>query len=518
MKKLVCIWLILLPFFVQAQNQTPQITLRDVQVNEATGLLTVNYDLSDAENDSLEVSMVFSNDAGKLFSIPATGASGDIGFPVFSGSGKKINWNYRGQLTGGLEFHMKLIASDRQPVDIQAMVDQVDSIRLRQDLQFIQGIRHRRAGAAHLQAVKDTIAGFFLSENLPVNRLGWVYATTYNAENILAKHAGTTKESNWYLIGGHFDSVEESPGADDNGAAIAGMFEAARILTQYHFKKSIRFAGFDLEEQGLIGSTRFVSSQMPPMEQMQGFFDFEMIGYFSNRPNTQRLPTGFNLLFPDATAALAADSLRGNFITNVSNTPSAPLMQAFESAAKKYVPGLKVVSLQIPGNGSIAPDLNRSDHTPFWNKDYQALMLTDGAEFRNRNYHQPTDVLDSLNFSFMANVVKATIAAVATLAEAEHSSLAVVALPLITSVQDVQRCRFSILPNPAFDRVQIHSDGCALPASRIDLISPGGQIVRQWDIESNQQVWLNLSGINPGIYFMKIQTDQDFQVQRILKR
>ena len=92
----------------------------------------------------------------------------------------------------------------------------------------------------------------------------------------------------------------EAPGADDNGTAIAGMLEAMRILSGFSFRNSLRFIGFDLEEPGLKGSIRYVSSSIPDYEEIGGVLNMEMIGYTCEEPNCQTVPFGFNLLFPEA--------------------------------------------------------------------------------------------------------------------------------------------------------------------------------------------------------------------------
>ena len=80
------------------------------------------------------------------------------------------------------------------------------------------------------------------------------------------------------------------------------------------------------------------------------------------------------------------------------------------------MPALRALKGDVPGTGTIAPDLRRSDHAPFWDANKKALMLTDGADFRNYNYHTAGDSAGTLNFTFMTNVVKATLATLAELA------------------------------------------------------------------------------------------------------
>ncbi|MGH8701531.1 MAG: M28 family peptidase, partial [Burkholderiales bacterium] len=82
-------------------------------------------------------------------------------------------------------------------------------------------------------------------------------------------------------------------------------------------------------------------------------------------------------------------------------------------------PDLKTVSLLVPGRGELFPDTRRSDHAAFWEYGYPAVMLTDTANFRNSHYHQPTDTLDTLDFTFMEQVAAAATAAAIRLAGKE---------------------------------------------------------------------------------------------------
>jgi hypothetical protein len=67
---------------------------------------------------------------------------------------------------------------------------------------------------------------------------------------------------------------------------------------------------------------------------------------------------------------------------------------------------LPVESLFLPFDGWILPDTRLSDHASFWDAGLPALMITDTAFFRNPNYHLPSDTIDTLDFTFMAQLVK----------------------------------------------------------------------------------------------------------------
>ena len=65
--------------------------------------------------------------------------------------------------------------------------------------------------------------------------------------------------------------------------------------------------------------------------------------------------------------------------------------------------------LSLPGNGGLIPEARLSDHSPFWDQGYPALMITDTAFLRNPHYHGATDTLETLNLEFMAKVCEGVI-------------------------------------------------------------------------------------------------------------
>lgn len=445
---------------LQAQNAAPLVNNVSASADTVLKKVTIGFSVTDAENDPLEITFAASDNNGQTYFVNASAVTGDVGYPVTPGPGKQLVWDYSALTGVSGTYTLKVTADDRQTVPIQQMVDQVDTLRLKHDMSLVEGIRHYTAGTAHLAEVKDTIFSRFVACSLNPHIQSFTYQS-FSAENVIGQRSGEVHEDTVYIVDGHYDSVNNGPGADDNGSAVIGVLEAARILSQYEFKKTIRFIGFSMEEQGCKGSIQYVSNGLLPDETVDGVLNFEMIGYYSDRSNSQEFPAGFNLLFPAAYATVSADTFKGNFITNVANTASSPLKQKFNQCAAVYVPALKVVSIEAPGNAEIAQDLRRSDHAPFWDGGMKALMLTDGAEYRNNNYHTASDVSDSLNFAFIQNVVKATVGTLAELAEPIHAGrgTAGVTLPNVTAPASLTAVdlpeELRLIPNPANDRVSV---------------------------------------------------------------
>ncbi len=484
-----------------SQNLPPEINNFNI-VDNGDLSVTITYDLLDNEGEDCLVSLQVIDENGNSFLVQNNG-EGDINTLVTVGNGKSITWNYNNDLDASGNYIFKLVADDLYEIDIQELVDQVDSTLLHTDLEFIQGIRHRDTGLDHLEEVRDMITSRMESFGYSPETQAFNYSN-FTGENYIANDLGTESQDEVYILCGHYDTVFNSPGADDNGSAIAGMLEAMRLLSPYRFKKTVRFIAFDLEEPGLKGSIDYVTNGVPSSDEISGVLDFEMIGYFTEEPNSQSLPFGFNSLFPDAYAQVQTDEFRGNFIANVGKVDQNSWELAFQNAASTYVPNLKVVTIIAPSNWeTITPDLGRSDHAPFWVADNPAVMLSGTANFRNQNYHTPNDTIETLNFTFMADVVKAAVATLAEEAEIQHSGIAVGSIDLMVNmVEENSIDDIHFYPNPVQNTLNIES---SIKIDKIELIATDGKVVLTINNPKNT---IDISSIAKGIYTVRVNSNK----------
>jgi hypothetical protein len=216
--------------------------------------------------------------------------------------------------------------------------------------------------------------------------------------NVLATIPAATGASAYYVVGAHYDTVPSTPGADDNASAVAVMLELAGRLRQARLKAPILFAAFTLEEPpahwtGDQGSRVFVRSCQSNGDSVLGAIILEMVGYTAPRQNYP-----FLRRWPGYPA-------QGYFIGVIGNWRSLRLGRAVVTGFRKNR-GLPVESLFLPFDGRILPETRLSDHASFWDAGLPALMVTDTAFFRNPNYHLPSDTIDTLDFTFMAQLVK----------------------------------------------------------------------------------------------------------------
>jgi Zn-dependent M28 family amino/carboxypeptidase len=214
--------------------------------------------------------------------------------------------------------------------------------------------------------------------------------------NIIAEATRSRSDAPLFIVGAHYDTVHGSPGADDNASGVAALLEIARVLAESlkaHRGPHVQFVAFTLEEEGMAGSTHYSRVLSKRHVNLRAMVSLEMVGFKSDAPNSQQLPPGLDHLYPHV----------GNFIGIVGNDTSRALLETFVTAMKT-VEDLPVESLVVPGNGEAIPPTRLSDHSPFWDIGYPALMITDTSWFRNPHYHQASDTIDTLDLDFMARV------------------------------------------------------------------------------------------------------------------
>ena len=296
---------------------------------------------------------------------------------------------------------------DAQRKDIADLIGQIDQLRLRSHVASLTEAGPRPANDVQatrhaVDYIKAQLVSFGYqpfeespgAAAVPVDRDGAGFI------NIIAEHSGSETPASILELGAHYDTVATSPGADDNASGVAAILEVARVLSQVTMKATVRFCFFAREENGREGSLYHVQQIQRRNEDMDGAIILEMVGYATDRPDTQRTPARIPWLFSPPTT--------GNFVAVVGNLHSGGLGNRFENALVSHVPTLPYFSANRVGG--FFRDALRSDHKPYWDSGYRAIMLTDTANFRNPHYHQPSDTTETLNFGFLQRIAQATAA------------------------------------------------------------------------------------------------------------
>ena len=188
-----------------------------------------------------------------------------------------------------------------------------------------------------------------------------------------------TNKPDRIIIGAHYDVAGEQEGADDNASGVTGILELARLLSKQKLNSRIDFVAYCLEEPPFfktnnMGSYVHAKWLHDNKIKVKGMICLEMIGYFNDTIGSQDYPFGFLKLFYGN---------KGDFITVV----------------QKFV---KTKSFKSP---KWLPGVDFSDHSNYWKFGYSAVMITNTAFYRNKNYHLPTDTKETLDVKRMCLVI-----------------------------------------------------------------------------------------------------------------
>jgi Zn-dependent M28 family amino/carboxypeptidase len=272
---------------------------------------------------------------------------------------------------------------------VRTAVERVSLARLRTDVDAIDEPRSTNEYETALRTagyVADQLRATGLDVRFDNVKLGGDGLTL---PNVVADLPGTGCSNRIFVIGAHYDSVPGTPGADDNASGVAGMLEIARVLRARPLPMTVRFIGFPFEEIGLVGSQKAAQDLAAAGADVAGMVSLEMIGF----------------------TASGDDSFLGvpnDYLATVADPRSEYLARVFGAAHYEYVPDRFAPAAVI--DPSSLGDILRSDHASFWRAGFRALLVTDTANFRNPNYHQPSDTLATLDLGFLTDATKATAA------------------------------------------------------------------------------------------------------------
>jgi hypothetical protein len=223
----------------------------------------------------------------------------------------------------------------------------------------------------------------------------------YNMRNVVATLPGKgTNSDRVFIICAHYDSIAlnspnwnldwktmEAPGANDNGSGTAGVLEAARILSKYDFNCTIKFIAFSGEELRLHGSIHYARLADEREEDIAGVLNLDMIAYDPN--------------------VLDVDV--------VANAASEWLVDAMLLTQREY----NITPLLI--NRIIDPEFVYSDHAPFWDHGWGAILAIDNHDFNAPEFypfmHTTEDTIDKIDLGMASRMVQIATGTLARLAD-----------------------------------------------------------------------------------------------------
>jgi len=259
-----------------------------------------------------------------------------------------------------------------------------------------------------LAAAERYIAGEWSSQGYEVATQRYA-AAGIDCANVEVVIPGESASGEIIVVGAHYDTVEGSPGADDNASAVSALLEISRALADARPARTLKLVAFVNEEApfffwGSMGSGVYAKAARQRGDDIRAMFSLEMLGCYSDAPGSQTYPPFLSYFYPSC----------GNFIAFVSNLRSRHMLKAAVAAfqaSSRFPCESAALPAWIPGVGW-------SDQLSFWRVGYPGIMVTDTAFHRNPDYHCPTDTPDKLDYSRLAQVTGGLAGAFARLANA----------------------------------------------------------------------------------------------------
>jgi len=263
----------------------------------------------------------------------------------------------------------------------------------------------------------------------PSRRPGALGSHTYerlDGTNLVAIAQGSSAEA--VVIVAHHDTVRGAPGADDNGAGVAVLLELAERFAGRRFRRTVILAAPDFEEIGLIGSRNLVR-WLRRTYQVKAAVVFDPIGYMNATPGSQTVPPGLDQIYPAQVARLRERAYAGDTVLGLYRRRSVGLAREWARCLAATIGTDRVLLVRDPLDLALigpllvalpaARNFSRSDHVRFWQAGLPAIQVTNTANFRNPNYHRPTDTPDTLDYDTLARIAAATALLVERLADGE---------------------------------------------------------------------------------------------------
>jgi Zn-dependent M28 family amino/carboxypeptidase len=273
--------------------------------------------------------------------------------------------------------------------------------RIYEDVKFLTSINPARSfqNIASLEKACNYIQAELEKAGAKTELQTWM-ADGHKYKNVIASF--NPGKERILIVGAHYDVCGDQPGADDNASAVAGLLETARLVFAANTTIDYRidFVAYSLEEPPFFGTPSMGSyvhakSLHDSNCDLIGMICYEMIGYFSDVPESQPFPSPeLAQIYPHV----------ANFIMVVGIEQYADFNNKVHRLMSEDA-AIDVQVISFPAGDVLAGLAGLSDQRNYWKFGYKALMINDTSFVRNPNYHTRKDTIETLDFDKITKVV-----------------------------------------------------------------------------------------------------------------
>jgi hypothetical protein len=224
--------------------------------------------------------------------------------------------------------------------------------------------------------------------------------------NLEIEIKGRIAPSEIIIVSAQYDTLPDSPGANNNGSGVAILFQLSRLLRNHIPDRTLRLLNFVNEEDPffgteMMGSYQYAKKCREQHENIRVMLSLDALGIYTDRPGSQKYPFPFSMFYPS----------RGNFLAFIGDFSSRKYMVETTRGFKK--------GSSFPIEAGVVPKWVEgaawSDHLSFWKFGYPGIMVTDTGGFRSSFHTTKEDTMEKLNFEAMSRIVLGMYCAIADL-------------------------------------------------------------------------------------------------------
>ncbi len=304
-------------------------------------------------------------------------------------------------------------------------------------------------------------------------------ANGLSSKNLVVTKTGTLYPNKFVIVCGHFDSIN-GPGTNDNGSGTSIILEIARILKDIPTEYSIKFIHFSGEEQGLLGSSRYVSQIVNgtnPKMDIKLVINLDQVGGLATKANTK----------------LYHDKDQSNPASN--NAAAAIAVQELANCTLLYSP-LAVDFDPAESTDYVPFQLNGEVITGYW--EYE-------GGYNNPFVHTANDLLVNMDPVYVFNIGKAVVGAVQHFAVASKVTLA--AEDLVSKSSE----SIDFYPNPASTILNLKIDD-SIKQFKVEISDMSGK--QLLNLENQSQI--DITHLQPGVYLAKVISGEKQLTKKII--
>jgi hypothetical protein len=271
--------------------------------------------------------------------------------------------------------------------------------RLQKDVGYLQSLGPRNSvnekSYAKLRQSEEWIRQRWQSQGYSVKNQTYLFEGR-EYSNLEIELQGCVSPSEIIIVSAQYDTLPDSPGANNNGSGVAIILSLSHLLRNHASSRTLRLVNFVNEEDPffgteMMGSYVYAEKSHQLGEDIRVILSLDALGIYTDQPDSQKYPLPFSLFYPS----------RGNFLAFIGDFRSRKYIVEATRGFKK--------GSSFPIEAGIVPKWTKgaswSDHSSFWKFGYPGIMVTDTGGFRSSSHTTKEDTLEKLNFEAMSRIV-----------------------------------------------------------------------------------------------------------------